>query len=400
MKMLSCGLATILSACLLSSQATSGSPIAAGDLVVLRVGDGNTVATGAGLPVSLLDYKITYTGVVPTSLTLQQTIDLPTATSGTAPTSGDRWLVQGGTAGGEGGLFLSTNGQYMTLVGYNRPIGGTLNGSGSDTEDRVVGRLDLNTGVVDTTTTLVPGAATAAVRSAFTTNGTDLWVAFSNGVRFATYGTANTGYGTSLAGTNNARREVIYKGQLYQTEAATSRSGVETIGSGTPKTASTNAPVLLTGFSTTNTTYSPYDFFFADDNTLYIADDGASSSTAPGLQKWTQSGGAWTKVYNHPIATHSNSGIKGLSGYVDPDGNVIMFASTTGANGNFLMSLTDTLSNSLAASVTENTLAQGSDFGGAGNWNFRGVAWNVPEPSALALFTIAGTTLLRRRLFR
>src|SRR5437773_11766464 len=76
--------------------------IGAGDLVVLRVGDGTTAPTGAGLPVTLDDYKVTYTNALPTAVTLQQSIPLPTATSGTPPTSGNRYLVQGGTAAGDG----------------------------------------------------------------------------------------------------------------------------------------------------------------------------------------------------------------------------------------------------------------------------------------------------------
>jgi hypothetical protein len=84
--------------------------------------------------------------------------------------------------------------------------------------------------------------------------------------------------------------------------------------------------------------------------------------------------------------------MKGLSGYVDPDGNVIMFASTTGASANFLLGLTDTLIDTTGSAVTETTLLTDST-----NLNFRGMAVNLPEPSSLALFGIAGLGLLRRR---
>src|SRR6476469_1196188 len=73
-------------------------PITSGQLVNLRVGNGTTTPTTAGLPVTLDVYNVTYTSGAPTSVTLAQSISLLTATSGTPPTSGNRYLVQGGSA--------------------------------------------------------------------------------------------------------------------------------------------------------------------------------------------------------------------------------------------------------------------------------------------------------------
>ena len=89
---------------LLVISSARATPILSGDLVNIRVGDGATTPTGTGLPVFLDEYSVTYTAGVPTSLTMVQSIPLPGSTSGTPPTSGNRWLTQGGTAAGEGGL--------------------------------------------------------------------------------------------------------------------------------------------------------------------------------------------------------------------------------------------------------------------------------------------------------
>src|SRR5437773_1485218 len=74
-------------------------PIAPGDLVVVRVGDGATTFNGSASAVSLLDYSITYSGNVPTAVTLAQA---PIALQTTVTASGNRALTQGGTAAGEG----------------------------------------------------------------------------------------------------------------------------------------------------------------------------------------------------------------------------------------------------------------------------------------------------------
>jgi hypothetical protein len=278
----------------------------------------------------------------------------------------------------------------------------------------VIGRLALSTGTMDTTTTLTNFAGStngaAAIRGAYTMDGTNMYAALSVGVRYATYGTANASTGVAIDGTNNARRNTIFNGQLYQTEAANSRSGVESVGSGTPTTAGSATMSLLPGFSTTNGTYSPYDIWFANANTLYIADDSASASTAPGLQKWTFNGSTWSLVFNHSIAaitpggSAAAKGIKSLTGFLDANGDAILFASTVGANANLLLSLVDPVGNTSAANVTETTLVDASTAFGGTAWNLRGVALapgaSVPEPSTLALVMLCSLGFVTRRSLR
>ena len=153
----------------------------------------------------------------------------------------------------------------------------------------------------------------------------------------------------------------IFNGQLYLDSAASATPnvaifGVATVGSGLPTGAS--SPTLLNGMSAT--AGSPYDYWFADANTLYVADDRVN--TDGGLQKWTLSSGTWSLAYTKNIDTANDgfdNGLRGLQGSVDESGNVTLFATSTWGNGtvsNFLVGMTDTVSNTNAANVTVNQL--------------------------------------------
>ncbi|HVT30851.1 MAG TPA: PEP-CTERM sorting domain-containing protein [Lacipirellulaceae bacterium] len=382
-------------------------PITSGQLVNIRVGDGVDLPNGSGSQVRLDVYDVTYSGGAPASVSLSQTIVLPSATNASGmspPASGNRWLVQGGTAAGEGGLTLSSDGNYMALVGYNTCYAGTTgagatcqtNGTGGtgNTGQRVVGVLNLGTGTVDTSTDFTVGTS-SAIRNAFTTDGTNIWTATSaSGVRYTTLGSATS---TALTGTGNERREYVYNGQLYTSRMSGTIDGVATVGTGTPSSG-TQTVTLLPGLPTS--TNSIYDYYFADANTLYMVDD--RNSTSGGLEKWTFNGSTWTQVYNLPAA--GTTGLKSLAGFTDSAGNVVLFAASVGTNANILYGYGDTLSNTNVANVVANQLVDSSTaFGGATNtWNLRGVAIApgtviVPEPSTAVLMPIAAVALLSRR---
>jgi hypothetical protein len=383
----------------LPASAAIAATITAGQLVNIRVGNGTTAATGAGLPVTLDVYNVTYTAGAPTAVTLAQSIALPTATSGTPPASGNRYLTQGGTAGGEGGLTRSLDGRYMALVGYNNIVGAATNGSGNNGQ-RVVGLLDLSAGTVDTTTDYADTTTSNAIRNAFTTDGTNIWTANSTGgVRYITVGGSTS---TALTGTGNVneRRVYIYPtvagDQLYTSRQSTVSggiSGVATVGNPPPATSGTQTVTELPGMPVATSTESAYDFFFADANTLYVADDNNSPSLPGGLQKWTFDGTNWNRVYNLQVSpAGTGKGIKSLAGMVDASGNVTLFGATTDTTANYLYGFADTLANTNLANVAANKLVDASTFtGGTGErWNLRGVALAiaVPEPAAQLLLAI------------
>ena len=156
---------------------------------------------------------------------------------------------------------------------------------------------------------------------------------------------------------------------------------------------------ILKGFNTTlaktTTNVFPFGLWFADANTLYVADEGngantnptatandngtytaAASQTAAGLQKWTFNGTQWNLAYTlqaglalgtpYTIAGYpsglnattglpwapATDGLRNLTGVVNGDGTATIYAITStisgscdqGADPNKLVAITDTLS--------------------------------------------------------
>jgi hypothetical protein len=170
-----------------------------------------------------------------------------------------------------------------------------------------------------------------------------------------------------------------------------------------PSTGLPNNMCILAGFPTTsNKTVDPVNFpfglWFADSKTLYVADEGdgytggtdlythAAGQTLAGLEKWVLDSATnqWKMVYvltsglnlgtpynvaGYPTGTNpatglpwtpATDGLRNLTGRVNDDGTVTIWAITstvsgdgdTGADPNRLVSITDTLANATAAGAT------------------------------------------------
>jgi hypothetical protein len=168
---------------------------------------------------------------------------------------------------------------------------------------------------------------------------------------------------------------------------------------------------ILAGFpstpnkSATVITAFPFGIWFADANTLYVADEGdgdtsgtdlythAAAQTTAGLQKWVFNGSTWTLTYTlqngldlgkayqiHGYPTGNNpgtslpwapatDGLRNITGQVNHDGTVTIWAITstisgngdTGADPNRLVAITDRVKNTsakVAASERFSTLRQ------------------------------------------
>ena len=311
----------------------SGGTSPARDLVIYRVGTGTGSLINTGNPVFIDEYSATGAFVKSTAL--------PTAASGA-----NKALVASGTASSEGLITLSSDEHYVMLTGYaaTPPVSG-LAGTTSATVPRVVGRLDA-AGNVDTTTALTDWASANNPRSVASSNGTDIWVGgAAGGVRYTTLG-ASTSLQLNTATPNvaNIRQVSIFGSQLYASDSSGSTFRLSTIGTGLPTTAN-QTETNLAAFPTS--TGSPYAFFFADldgnpgVDTLYVADDNNSASSAAGITKYALVGGNWTAEGTVGVA---NDAYRGLTGVVS-SGTVTLFAvrkgGTTATGGGELVTLVD-----------------------------------------------------------
>lgn len=313
---------TTLAATVLLAAATA--QITPGNLVVLRVGDGSAALTNAATAAFLDEYTV--------AGALVQSVPLPTVTNGA-----QKAVTCSGTATSEGALTQSVDGRYLIAAGYGANVGtASVANTASANVPRVMARIGLDENI-DTTTALTDAYSGNNVRGAASYFGLEFWTAGTAsatnnpGVRFA----AALGAATSTqlnATVTNIRRVDFWNGQLYCSSAAGTFFGVGMVGTGAP-TGSNEAITLLSGMPAASGP-SPYDFFFANGSTLYVADD--RTTGAGGIQKWTASGGTWTLQYT--LSPGAGIGCRGLTGYVS-GGVATLFATTT---GNLVVRIADT----------------------------------------------------------
>ncbi len=256
-------------------------PFASGDIVVYRVGlGGANVLSGASAPVFLDEYT--------TAGALVQSVPMPVL----SVAGGNQTLTGAGNSESEGQLTISPNGAYVSVTGYNAPVGtGLVSATSSATNPRTVALVDY-TGHVNSTTSLTDFSTGNNFRSAITSDGVNIWVAGANGgVGYTTVGSTTT---TNIdpSSEQNLRSLAISDGQLYVSSQKSVR--VATVGNGVPTTPDqpvTNLPANVPGNGSMET---PNGFFLADLNssgsadTLYLTDD-----TAGDIEKFSLSGGVW-----------------------------------------------------------------------------------------------------------
>jgi hypothetical protein len=322
--------------------------------------------------------------------TLIQTIALPSAAGG------GTLLTASGTATSEGLLTVSPDGRYITITGYNAALGTTGVASTATTAvARSIAVLDAFSGTTAyATTTSFSGNN---IRSAVSSNGTDIWATGGNTGVVNTI-TGATGAGTIVANsTTNLRQSNIFDGQLYASTGSGSTLRLATVGTGLPTTTGQTF-ANIPGFATSG---SPYAFFFADlsssvsgVDTLYVAADDAAA-----LTKYSLVSGSW--VSNGVVGTDED--YRGVTGLFDASGNVQLYITRKGgsaaAGGGELLSLLDTSGYNGAFAGTPSLLSSALTSTTAGSFNtaFRGVGVIVPAPGASALLGIGGLLLARRR---
>ncbi|MBX3376583.1 MAG: hypothetical protein KF678_06215 [Phycisphaeraceae bacterium] len=341
------------------SVAAGQAPFSSGNLAVMQIGDGAAALTVGGAPLFVVEMN--------PSGAVVQSIAVPTTTSGA-----NRGMVVRGTSTSIGHLIRSVDGQYLTFTGIEAPVGGTSpSATPAATNPRIVARMN-SQGVIDSSTALEDAYNADDIRAAITTNGTDLWTVgtsgtFSSaGIRYTTLG-STTSIQVSSGPPTNTRMLGIFGGQLYISSSSGSFLGVSTVGTGVPNT-SGELITLLPGFPTGGGTAvsSVYDFYFADANTLYCADD-RTVANGGGIQKWTYDSflGMW--LLDYTLSTDlGTEGCRGLVGRTTK-GVTTLWATTGGsvANPNSVVRVVDNGALSpftVLATAPANTHYRGIDF--------------------------------------
>jgi autotransporter passenger strand-loop-strand repeat protein len=396
----------------------------AGDLVISVYGDGDDSGTyGDNQASPIVLREITTTGAIVGDLVLPQTTTTADGVTENA-ISGEYG------SSSEGTLELSADGQSLTIMGYGVNAQ-TFNSGGANVYGnaalaqstsvpggpftpvaRVVADISYN-GTVDTSTALYNIDNTNNPRSVATVNGTTFYIAgqgvkgdTTQGVFLAHDGASSA---TAIDTSTDARTAEIINGVLFvsrdSTQGAGGTSNIESFGTTLPTTATVGTPLagidgtitlsaaqdnsVNAGAVGTTIHLSPENFFFADANTLYVADGGNPKEGGlgdGGLQKWVFNGSTWTLEYTLSAglnlvpdsATSGTTGLIGLTGTV-VGGVVELFAtnSTIGdTDQTFLYGITDTLAATTGAGESFTILETA-----APDTNIRGVSF-APTASA------------------
>lgn len=250
----------------------NGSSFTDGNIVALRVGDGLAALTSASTPTFITEFTSAGTSV--------QTFPLPLSANGSAARMG-----LSGTGTAESFISLSPDGKYLSLTGYDAPIGtAAVSGTAPSSTNRVVGLLE-NNGVVNSTTKL--DNLTGAFRSAVTLDGSGFWVSAASGIGYVPFG--NSGNANILS-TLNSRVVVRSNSDVWVSSGSGINIGLNKVGTGSPTSGIQTVSLQFGGPPA-----DPYSFVLLDRDATVPGNDVAYvAANAGGIQKYSFNGTSWT----------------------------------------------------------------------------------------------------------
>lgn len=346
----------------------SQTPFKNGNIVVVRVGDGNPVSGTA--PMFLDEY--TPAG------TLVQSVALPTTDNGSnlrISTTFSRGFMSF--------LTLSPNKQFLSLVGWTASPGTSTSGINSTSTNRTIARVDYN-GVVNSSTSILGSdiGGTGSPVSAITDDGTRFWVSHESssggGIRYSLLGQSSSSviYPGSQISTLSIDNAQLYSSFLDR--PAIVSGGLPTTG---PQTV-TPLPGIDEGFGTTA------QLFFADLNpsipgfdVIYMAEN-----SDYGISKFSYDQATSSWVLNGTIGAEADQ-YRGITGVVNGT-SVTLYCTRgipdIGSLPGALITLTDNTGHTVTPNSFTGTPTVVVTPGP--NTAFKGVAM-APQPPSISLST-------------
>ena len=317
---------------------THAQSFTAGNLAVLRLGDGTQTLTNSGNSLFLDQY----------------TTNGSLMTSATIPDAGTSALLLSGTAGSEGGMSRSLDRTVLTFIGYhtNRgAISGSLANQTGAAVPRGVGTIDAfgNYTLAQTSTTVY---SANNARGAATDGTNNFWTAGTpNGAYYFNPPAAPVLVQTNVGGNTTGIK--IINGNLYFATQKGTIGLYNFRGGGLPTTPTPTNILFATGSSS-----QPAGFDINSSlTTAYVADQ---RNSAGGIQKWVNNAGTWGLAYTFATGAGAFGVAVDFSG-VAP----IIYATTGEAVSNRLVCIVDTNSAAtitLLATAGSNRWFRGLDF--------------------------------------